>query len=227
MDEIKCRFCGKCIKNKGALATHEPYCKSNPNKIKRCGPGMGGWPKGKLNPFKGKKAIERYGAEQAAEISKKISEALKGKPWNCAEETNKKRIEKIKETAKKYGRIGGLRHGSGRGKKGWYKGYWCDSSWELAYVIYNIEHNISFKRNNDSFIYSFNNKEHKYLPDFILEDGTYVEVKGYYTEQVKNKIKQFPKDNKLIIIDENGIKKYINYAVSKYGKDFIKLYNQI
>lgn len=225
--DYKCSYCNKSFSNKGGLVSHEQYCKLNPNRIKRINCSHPAANKGKPSPFKGKKAIERYGAEQAAEISKKISEALKGKPWNCTEETNKKRIEKIKETAKKYGRIGGLRHGSGRGKKGWYKGYWCDSSWELAYVIYNIEHNISFKRNNDSFIYSFNNKEHKYLPDFILEDGTYVEVKGYYTEQVKNKIKQFPKDNKLIIIDENGIKKYINYAVSKYGKDFIKLYNQI
>ena len=34
---------------------------------------------------------------------------------------------------------GGLRHGSGRGKKGWYKGYWCDSTWELAWVIYQLD----------------------------------------------------------------------------------------
>lgn len=27
-----------------------------------------------------------------------------------------------------------------RGYKGWYKGIWCDSSWELAYVIFNLEH---------------------------------------------------------------------------------------
>jgi len=37
---------------------------------------------------------------------------------------------------------GGKRIGSGRGKSGWYKGYWCDSSWELAYVIYNIDHDV-------------------------------------------------------------------------------------
>ena len=57
-----------------------------------------------------------------------------------------------------------------------YKGYWCDSSWELAYVIYNLEHNIKFERNKQGFEYEFENKKYKYYPDFILEDGTYVEV---------------------------------------------------
>ena len=117
--------------------------------------------------------------------------------------------------------------GSGRGKKGWYKGYWCDSSWELAFVIYNIEHDIKFKRSTETFIYTFNNKFHKYLPDFIMEDGTYIEVKGYYTRQVDAKIKQFPKDKKLIVIDSKGIKKYINYCILKYGKTFINLYDKI
>lgn len=32
-------------------------------------------------------------------------------------------------------KLGGLRVGSGRGKKGWYKGIHCDSSWELAFVV--------------------------------------------------------------------------------------------
>jgi hypothetical protein len=29
-------------------------------------------------------------------------------------------------------KVGGLREGSGRGKKGWYKGFYCRSTWELA-----------------------------------------------------------------------------------------------
>ena len=39
---------------------------------------------------------------------------------------------------------GGKRHGSGRGKKGWYKGYYCDSTWELAWVIYQLDHGVKF-----------------------------------------------------------------------------------
>jgi len=33
----------------------------------------------------------------------------------------------------------GLTNWSGRGKKEWYNGYWCDGSWELTgFVIYNL-----------------------------------------------------------------------------------------
>lgn len=128
------------------------------------------------------------------------------------------------ESKQKCGKGGGYKHGSGRGKQGWYKGYWCDSSWELAYVIYNLEHNIQFIRNKEGFEYEFENKKYKYYPDFILEDGTYVEIKGYLDKRNEIKIKSF--DKKLIIIDKKDIKQYINYVVEKYGKDYIKLYDE-
>ena len=41
------------------------------------------------------------------------------------------------------------------GIKGWYKGFWCDSSWELAYVIYNLDHGIEFRRNTEKFEYEY------------------------------------------------------------------------
>jgi len=117
---------------------------------------------------------------------------------------------------------GGKRQGSGRGKKGWYKGYFCDSSWELAWVIFNLEHNISFERNNEGFEYEFEGVEHKYYPDFKMEDGSYVEVKGYMTEQNKCKIQQFK--GKLQIIFRDNIKFILDYVVGKYGNKFIDLY---
>ena len=119
---------------------------------------------------------------------------------------------------------GGKRLGSGRGKKGWYKGYFCDSSWELAYVIYNLEHDIKFVRNTKGFEYQYENETHKYYPDFILEDGTYIEIKGYRTKQVEEKIKAFK--DKLEIIDKYKIKMYIKYVEEKYGKNFIELYEK-
>lgn len=116
---------------------------------------------------------------------------------------------------------GGYRKGSGSGKAGWYKGYWCDSSWELAWVMYNIDYGNNFKRNSLSFNYFYNGKISKYLPDFIM-DGVYYEIKGYVTERSKAKTEQF-KDN-LIIVDKEKIKPYLEYAVKIYGKDFIKHY---
>jgi len=69
--------------------------------------------------------------------------------------------------------------GAGRGKSGWYKGYYCDSSWELAYVIYNLEHNICnfIKNTSDKFEYEYKNEKHFYIPDFKFDDGHYVEIK--------------------------------------------------
>lgn len=119
---------------------------------------------------------------------------------------------------------GGYRKGSGRGKQGYYKGYWCDSSWELAYVIYNIDHNIKFSRNHDKFKYIYNNKVYMYYPDFIV-DNAYIEIKGYWVGKWEAKLNQFPKDLNLIVLYKNDIKPYIDYCINKYGKNFIDLYD--
>lgn len=118
-------------------------------------------------------------------------------------------------------KTGGYRKGSGVGKSGWYKGYWCDSSWELAWVIYNLEHNIEFKRNKKSFEYKLNNKKYKYYPDFIIM-GIYYEIKGYVNNTTIQKLKYFKE--KIVIIGKNEIKPFIKYVVDKYGNDYIRLY---
>lgn len=117
---------------------------------------------------------------------------------------------------------GGYRKGSGNGKHGWYKGYWCDSSYELAFVIYNLDHNIKFERNKQGFEYEWKGKNHLYYPDFILEDGSYIEIKGFWTEQHEVKIKSFP--NKLTVYFKDDIKPILEYVISKYGTDYVKLY---
>lgn len=113
----------------------------------------------------------------------------------------------------------------GFGKSGRYKGYWCDSSWELAFVIYNIDHKIKFERNFKSFEYEFENKKRSYFPDFIMEDGTYIEIKNYNTAKTLAKYKFFPHKLK-IILGRDGIKPYLNYVINKYGKNFIELYEK-
>lgn len=79
---------------------------------------------------------------------------------------------------------GGKRHGSGRGRKGWYKGFFCDSTYELVFVIYNLDNNIDFKKCERVYSYTYKNETHKYYPDFELADGTIVETKGYHSEVV-------------------------------------------
>lgn len=107
-------------------------------------------------------------------------------------------------------------------KSGTYKGFRCDSSWELAYVIFNLENDILFKRNTNKFEYIFQGKIKKWIPDFILNDGTFVEIKGYLGEEAKAKISNFKFP--LIVLHNKEIQPYLDYVIKKYGKDFIKLY---
>lgn len=119
---------------------------------------------------------------------------------------------------------GGYREGSGRGKKGWYKGYWCDSSWELAWVIYSLESGVKFIRNTKGFDYVFEGKQHKYYPDYSTDTSVYVEVKGYDQAQWQAKLKAFPE--KIEVFGKKEMAPILSYVVEKYGKDFIRLYEK-
>lgn len=111
-------------------------------------------------------------------------------------------------------------------KYGTYNGISCDSSWELAYVVYCLDHNINIKRNTQGFDYVYKNEKHKYYPDFIV-DGVYTEIKNYWSEQVQAKIDYFPKHLKYNILYKADVAKYLAYCKDKYGKDFInKLYQK-
>lgn len=206
----KCEFCGKEFPSRNSHNSHKGKCKNNPNST---------WRPHNISMESRKKISDKLRGRPLSESTKqKISLSLKGKPNHPQSKETKK---KISETCKKNKCSGGYRQGSGRGKKGTYKGYYCDSSWELAYVIYNLDHNIKFERNEKLFPYEFNGEQHKYKPDFI-ENGIYVEIKGYFTEQVKAKEFAFP--YQLKYIDKESIKPYLSYVEDKYGKDFIRLY---
>jgi hypothetical protein len=115
---------------------------------------------------------------------------------------------------------GGYRQGSGRGKKGWYKGFFCDSSWELAYVIYCLEHDINIERNTEKRQYIWQGVVKNYIPDFIVH-GYLIEVKGYKTEQWLAKLEANPD---IRVLYEKDLEPVLDYVKSKYGKDFISLY---
>lgn len=73
-------------------------------------------------------------------------------------------------------RAGGVRQGSGVGKSGYYRGIYCASTYELAWVIYHLDNKISFKRATVRFAYS---NQRTYLPDFESPDNHFVEIKGF------------------------------------------------
>lgn len=112
------------------------------------------------------------------------------------------------------GKSGGARLGSGRSKSGWYKGIYCGSTYELAWVVYNIDNDIPFERNVEGFPYIFKGESHIYYPDFKLPDGTFVEIKGFQRENDSFKWDAFP--NELLIVNKDKCKKYISYVKEKY-----------
>ena len=128
----------------------------------------------------------------------------------------------MKKTGYMRGKTGGYRKEAGKGKMGWYKGYFCNSSWELAWVIYNLDHGVVFTRNLQSFPYTFDGRQYKYYPDFKLEGDQYVEIKGWITNKDLAKFSQFP--HQLTIVGKPEIKSILQYVHTTYGKSFVNLY---
>ena len=206
-------ICPKCnFYIKSAIEKHVNYCTGDgPRRSK---------PKSKLSTTEQFSLLAKKRWSDP-EYRKKVIEKLKNtirKPISI--ETEKNRRKKISDFAKSHG-YGGYIKGSGRGKSGWYKDYWCDSSWELAFVIYNLDHNISFDRNKEKFEYFWNDKIYNWIPDFII-DNIYYEIKGYWTEQNQSKFNSFKKPLKILY--KKDIDYMINYVIDKYGKNYTKLY---
>jgi hypothetical protein len=171
------------------------------------------------------------------ETRNKISKSLEGNiPYNkgnkkiyetTCQKCNKTIFHKIYKKDRKYHKecwlsiSGGIRNGSSRGKSGWYNGYWCDSSYELAFLVFCIDNKIKIERNKKGFEYVYNDKKHLFYPDFIVEDK-YVEIKNFESDLTNAKISYFPYEIKVIY--KKDIKIYLDYVVGKYGKNFISLY---
>ena len=237
--DLYCKYCGRHLSNEGALTIHEKSCKENPNKIKRV---VKGWPKGKSrekSPTKGKIWITNGNINKVVfpiefeeiylkegwtkgvneEYRLNVSKTTTGKASTPEKEALRRK--KISETMSKNPNAGGYRKGSGRGKQGWYKGIYCDSSWELAFVYYHLENNLKIERCKETRKYIYNGKEHKYLPDFITKDGIF-EIKGFSTKQSKEKSKQ---NSDIKVLYYEDVKPYLEFVENRFGKKFYeKLY---
>lgn len=179
---------------------------------------------GKTTNRKGKTFIEIFGEKKSKEIKEKISKSMRSLHLSGMASTKEKEEERrrrIKEKAKMNN--GGYRKGSGVGKCGWYKGFWCDSSYELAYVIYCLENSVPIKRNFEKFPYLYQGKTYQFIPDFI-SNNTYIEIKGYLDKQNLQKISQFK--HKLKVITHPEIDPILKYVKEKHGSKFIELYER-
>jgi hypothetical protein len=179
-------------------------CKNNPERVKFPHSPRAGQQKGSIPWNKGKKGFTPW------------NKGKKGLPGSPHSEDFKK---KLSDLAKERN-LGGYVRGSGRGKKGWYKGFFCDSSWELAYVIYCLDNSIPIQRNTEKREYEWKGETRLYTPDFLVE-GSLIEIKGYKSDQWLAKITSNPDVKVLYKEDMLGIIKYVE---TKYGKNFISLY---
>lgn len=136
----------------------------------------------------------------------------------CSDECRNKYLSDIN---KEMG-SGGFREGSVKNyKSGWFDGIHCDSSWELAFLIWHRDHNIIVERCRETRYYILNNIEYKYFPDFVIDNKIY-EIKGIDDEMNKAK-QQYNPD--VIFLYKDDIKKYVDYAKETYG-DFINCYDK-
>lgn len=203
-----CQFCKKKEYEKLlSLRNHERCCSSNPNKI--ASPLIETNKKQNVVSQKrkdqGARLAAKYKTGELIHIAKAHTEATKTKLSKVAKERN----------------LGGYVKGSGRGQKGWYKGFFCDSSWELAFIIYYIDHNLAIKRNGEKRKYYYNGKTKNYIPDFITDEGL-VEIKGYRTKEWEAKLAANPD---IKVYYENDLNDVFEYVHSKYGKNYINLYD--
>ena len=123
---------------------------------------------------------------------------------------------------------GGLREHAGRGKKGKYKGYYCDSTYELVYIIYCLDHNITIKRNTSIYFeYVHDGRVHKYFPDFIV-NNEFVEIKGYHIDTVDLKKQAVEQTGtKIKVLYKQDLQFAFDYVKQNYTyKNLIDLYDK-
>ena len=119
--------------------------------------------------------------------------------------------------------VGGYREGSGRAKTGYYKGIYCGSTYELVWVIYNLDNNNTFIR----FPGFLEHNKVKYYPDFLI-DNTIIEIKGYEKQESvdkKTKVAQHYGYN-VTILRKEQLQTEFNWVSDNYKyKKLFELYD--
>lgn len=111
-------------------------------------------------------------------------------------------------------------------KSGYYKGIYCASSWELAFLVFNKDLEKNIIRCDKHFEYEIKNKKHLYFPDFLM-DKTIYEIKGRDFGDVKIKAQAvIDAGYNIEIFRRKEIMPLIKSIQEKYNiKDIIELYD--
>jgi hypothetical protein len=207
-DGLDCQFCGRSCKNRNSLCNHERLCKQNPEAMKPTGYAAN------LTIHKGHPAWNKGLSKETDARVAKMANTIKnrneklGSNWTGRHHS----LESRRKIALS---VAGNTRGN-RSKKGYYKGMYCGSSYELAYVIYNLDHNIPFAKCDRYYEYEHNGSKHLYFPDFELVDGTIIEIKGYHTDLVDIKAAAV-KDRPIKILYKKDLLPYLAYVFNTYN----------
>jgi hypothetical protein len=85
-----------------------------------------------------------------------------------------------------------------------------------------LDHEIPFERNLEVFPYEYQGKLMRWIPDFVLADGTYIEIKGYVTAQALAKFEFFYRP--LRVFTQDDLRPMFEYAWRVYGRNLVALY---
>lgn len=219
---VKCKVCDNLIKSSCGRRTCSDICSKELKIIRNKEAGIKR--KGSPGNRKGKTPWNKGLTKDTDERLRKASESIR---QGFVDHPNRRLGRKhSKETlAKLRANSGGLRIGAGRGKGGWYKGYWCDSTYELVWLVYKLDNDEHPVRNTVGYPYEWEGKLHRYYPDFILNDVIY-EIKGYQTLKDFEKYKAV-KDNKLIVLLKKDLQLEFSYVQRTYEyKSLADLYDK-
>lgn len=192
---IKCRMCENTFKSSLNRYTCSEECS---NKLKKVSNKLAAEKRRVKAQDRELRPVWNKGlTKETDERLKKSSETAKRRNIE-----NPARVLKRKHSAETIVKLkinaGGVRRGSGRGKSGWYKGYWCDSTYELVWIIYQLDNGKHPVRNTLAYFYQWDGKLRRYYPDFVL-DGVVYEIKGYETPRDLEKYRSVM-DKTLIVL---------------------------
>ena len=112
---------------------------------------------------------------------------------------------------------------TGRGKCGYYRGILCQSTYELAFVVWATDWGLPIKRSTLRIPYRFEGQDRIYHPDFEIGNIVY-EIKGRIEPNVSAKIKAAARHVTIVVIDKKKIREYIEHVEAKYGKRLNAIY---
>lgn len=208
LPKVECPFCGKLCTRAG-YNNHVIHCANNPDKKTA---NWAPWSKGltKDTNITIRRAAENF-SRKVAEKGHVGAAGLKGLDNYVTRPETRAKISK-----KMLNNHNNNPNKTGRGKKGYYKGFYCASTYELAFVIYCLDHDINIKRYDGFYNYTYKGKQHRYYPDFII-DNTIYEIKGFWTELVDIKAAAV-KDREIKILYRKDLKNIFDYIYEKYNK---------